>query len=52
MEFKSRNNVSGSLNYLMKTRDDIQAAYKLARANIGQSEYRVITIPHYMIMFL
>lgn len=52
LEFKSRNNVSGSLNYLMKTRDDIPAAYKLARANIGQSEYRVITIPHYMIMFL
>ena len=52
LEFKSRNAVSTSLNQLMKSRDDLPLAYKIARANIGVSENRIITIPHYMVMFL
>ena len=52
LEVKSRNEVSVSLNQLMTARNDIPVAYKLAKANIGQSETRVVTIPHYMVMFI
>ena len=52
LEIKSRNAPSTSLTQLMKSRDDIPLAYKLADANIGQSDYRIITLPHYMVMFL
>ena len=52
IEVKSGNNVSGSLNQLMKANSDIPMAYKLANANIGQSDLRVVTVPQYMVMFL
>lgn len=52
VEVKSGNTVSGSLNQLMKANSDIPLAYKLANANIGQSDLRVVTIPQYMVMFL
>ena len=52
LEMKSRNAPSGSLTQLMKKRNDISVAYKIARANVGISDNRIVTIPHYMVMFL
>ena len=52
LEYKSRNATSASLNQLMQKEKEIPVAYKLARANVGKSDQRILTIPHYMIMFL
>ncbi len=52
IEVKAGNATSKSLRDLMKNHAEIPLAYKLADANVGCSEERVLTVPLYMSMFL
>ena len=52
VEVKGGNTSAVSLNALMKNSPELPYAFKLADANIGVSEHRVITVPLYMAMFI
>ena len=51
IEVKSGNNRADSLNNLMD-KLGIEQSYKFIDGNVGSIEHRVISLPHYMSMFL
>ena len=52
VEVKSGRAAANSLRALMKNNPEIDLAYKVANANVGVSEEGVVTIPHYMAMYI
>lgn len=52
VEVKAGRSRATSLNILMKNNPRIETAYKIMDGNIGIGENGVISIPHYMAMFL
>lgn len=53
IEVKSSNSKSTSLTIFMKNHPEIPVAYKLVEGNFGTSiDERIISMPHYMAMFL
>jgi predicted AAA+ superfamily ATPase len=52
VEVKAGRARANSLRSLMRGAHDIRLAYKVADANVGVGEDGVITIPHYMAMFI
>ena len=52
IEVKSSNSKSNSLNQLMNNHPDITVAYKITEGNVGKNKNGIVTIPHYMAMFL
>lgn len=52
VEVKSGRSAANSLRALMKGSPEIELAYKVAHANVGVGEDGVITIPHYMAMYI
>ena len=52
IETKGGRSAANSLTVMMKSSPDIEVAYKIADANVGTSDMGIVTIPHYMAMFL
>ncbi len=52
VEVKAGRAAANSLNALMKANPGIDLAYKVADANVGVGEGGVLTIPHYMAMYI
>ncbi|MBQ6453875.1 MAG: DUF4143 domain-containing protein, partial [Coriobacteriales bacterium] len=52
VEVKSGRSATNSLSALMRGDQRIDLAYKVADANVGKGENGVITIPHYMAMYI
>ena len=52
VEVKAGRAAANSLRAVMRSNEDIGLAYKVADANVGVSEDGVVTVPHYMAMYL
>lgn len=52
VEVKGGNKPSASLAHIMGQGSGIELAYKVADANVGVASSGVVTIPHYMAMFI
>ena len=52
VEVKAGRAAANSLKALMRSEASVELAYKIADANVGVGEDGVITIPHYMAMFI
>ena len=52
VEVKAGRAAANSLRAVMRNNEDIELAYKVADANVGVSEDGVVTVPHYMAMYL
>ena len=51
IEVKAGNNRADSLNKYME-KSKIDMAYKFIDGNVGSTEERIVTMPHYMVMFV
>ncbi|MBQ9068807.1 MAG: ATP-binding protein [Eggerthellaceae bacterium] len=52
IEVKAGRAAANSLSRIVSNNPEIDAAYKIANANVGISEDGVVTIPHYMAMYV
>ncbi len=52
VEVKGGRAAANSLKALMKSSPEIDLAYKVADANVGVDEDGIVTIPHYMAMYI
>ena len=52
IEVKAGRAAANSLRSVMRGGQGVGLAYKIADANVGVSEDGIVTIPHYMAMFL
>jgi len=52
VEVKAGRSAANSLRALMRDSRDIELAYEVADANVGVGDDGVVTIPHYMAMYL
>ena len=52
VEVKAGRAGANSLRAVMRSSEDVELAYKVADANVGVSEDGVVTVPHYMAMYL
>lgn len=52
VEVKAGRAAANSLKVLVRSNEDIELAYKVADANVGVGEDGIVTIPHYMAMYI
>ena len=52
VEVKAGRVAANSLKVLVRSNEDIELAYKVADANVDVGEDGIVTIPHYMAMYI